>query len=90
VPGQRVVWHVTDAYLSFIDDKAEWTGTDIVFDIARAGGTTTVTFTHVGLTPEVECYERCSPAWSFYIADSLRKLITTGAGQPNENETASA
>jgi hypothetical protein len=90
VPGQRVVWHVTDAYLSFIEDKAEWTGTDIVFDIARDGDATKVTFTHIGLTPEVECYEQCSPAWSFYIADSLRKLIATGAGQPNEREAASA
>jgi hypothetical protein len=90
IPGERVVWHVVDGYLAFVKDKTEWIGTDIVFDIARAGDHTEVTFTHVGLTPDVECYDQCSPAWSFYIADSLRRLITTGAGQPNEREGASA
>jgi hypothetical protein len=84
IPGKRVVWHVVDGYLSFVEDKTEWIGTDIVFNIARAGDRTEVTFNHVGITPDVECYDQCSPAWSFYVADSLRKLITTGAGQPNE------
>ena len=35
VPGKKVVWHVTDAELTFVKDKAEWIGTDIVFEIAR-------------------------------------------------------
>ena len=36
VPGKKVVWHVTDAALSF-DKKDEWIGTDIVFEITRKG-----------------------------------------------------
>ena len=28
VPGRRIAWHVTDSYLDFVEDKAEWTGTD--------------------------------------------------------------
>jgi hypothetical protein len=90
VPGKRVVWHVTDAYLSFVKDTDEWTGTDIVFDIASHGGQTEVRFTHVGLVPEVECYDQCTPAWCFYITGSLRGLITSGQGQPNEREGATA
>jgi hypothetical protein len=31
VPGKKVVWHVTDAELTFVRDKKEWIGTDIVF-----------------------------------------------------------
>src|ERR1700729_1670155 len=37
VPGKRVVWHVTASQIGFVEDKEEWTGTDIVFDIARKG-----------------------------------------------------
>ncbi len=39
-PGKKVVWHITDAELTFVKDKKEWIGTDIVFEIARDGGKT--------------------------------------------------
>lgn len=83
VPGQKVVWHVVDSQINFVADKSEWTGTDIVFEIATQGDKTELRFTHVGLTPAVECYGQCSDAWSFYIKGSLRKLITTGKGEPD-------
>jgi uncharacterized protein YndB with AHSA1/START domain len=89
-PGERVVWHVTDAQLNFVEDKNEWNGTEVVFDIARQGDKTEVRFTHVGLVPAFECYGGCSGAWGFYINDSLRNLITKGKGQPNEKESATA
>ena len=53
------------------------------------GSGTEVRFTHAGLVPQGECFDTCSNAWSFYINTSLRNLITTGAGQPNEKEHAS-
>jgi Activator of Hsp90 ATPase homolog 1-like protein len=87
-PGERVVWLVVDSYLSFIEDHAEWNGSHIAFDIAQAGGDTRLTFTHEGLTPDVACYDNCAPAWEFYIAQSLRKFISTGVGAPNETENA--
>jgi uncharacterized protein YndB with AHSA1/START domain len=90
VPGKKVVWHVTDAELSFVKDKTEWNGTDIVFEITRKGDKTEVRFTHVGLVPAFECYGGCSGAWGFYINDSLRNLITAGKGAPNQKETAVA
>ena len=86
-PGQKVVWHVTDAELNFVKDKTEWNGTEIVFEIAKKDGKTELRFTHVGLVPAFECYGGCSGAWGFYINDSLRNLITSGKGQPNETET---
>ncbi len=82
VPGKRVVWRVTDGYLSFVEQKDEWKGTEVVFDISRKGGKTELRFTHVGLTPEVECIEACTKGWSFYVLESLQPLITTGKGQP--------
>jgi hypothetical protein len=88
VPGRRVAWHVVDGYLNFVEDKTEWTDTDITFDIAPTDSGTEVVFTHVGLAPDAECFDSCSNAWGFYIAGSLRNLITTGQGEPNPLEGA--
>jgi Activator of Hsp90 ATPase homolog 1-like protein len=87
VPGEKVVWHVLDAQINFVKDKDEWDGTDIVFEIARKGGKTELRFTHVGLVPTMECYGKCAGAWGYYINESLRSLVTTGKGDPNEKES---
>ncbi len=86
VPGKKVVWHVVDSSINFVKDKTEWKDTDIVFDITKKGDKTELRFTHVGLVPAFECYGACSDAWGFYIKNSLRSLITTGKGEPNEKE----
>ena len=78
VEGKRVAWHVTEGRLNFVEDKTEWAGTTITFDISRSDGRTHVTFTHVGLEPSVECYDTCSDAWTSLIQGSLRQLIETG------------
>ena len=83
VSGRKVVWHVVDSCIDFVNDKTEWNGTDIIFVITRKGNKTELRFTHAGLVPAVECYGKCVGAWSFYIDDSLRDLITTGTGDPN-------
>jgi len=77
VSGQRVVWHIDDAELTFVDDRDEWIGTEVVFDISQKDGATDVRFSHIGLTPRVECYDACSNAWGSYINGSLRQLIAT-------------
>ena len=83
VSGRKVVWHVVDSCIDFVNDKTEWNGTDIIFVITRKGNKTELRFTHAGLVPAVECYGKCVGAWSFYIGESLRDLITTGTGDPN-------
>lgn len=82
VPGKRVAWLVLDSDISWIKDKREWKGTRIVFDISRKGTGSEVRFTHLGLIPQIECYDVCSDAWGSYIRGSLRSLISTGKGQP--------
>lgn len=82
VPGRRVVWLTTDSELSFVDQKGEWTGTTIVFEICEKNGRTTVEFAH-DLRPSLECFSDCSNAWGFYVRESLRSLITTGKGKPD-------
>ncbi len=86
VPGNKVVWHVTDNYFNFVKDKNEWTDTDLVFEIAKKDGKTEVRFTHLGLVPTYECYAVCTDSWGIYINGSLRNLIAKGKGQPNQSE----
>jgi hypothetical protein len=87
VPGQKMVWLVLDNYFNFIQDQAEWKGTEVTFEISEtAEHKTEVRFAHLGLVPEYECYDVCSNAWSRYINGSLRSLITNGEGQPNKKE----
>jgi hypothetical protein len=83
VPGKKVVYHVLDNYFNFTEDKTEWIGTDLIFEIAEKGDKTEVNFTHLGLVPEYECFDLCSNSWGFYVNSSLRSLITTGKGAPN-------
>jgi hypothetical protein len=87
VPGRRVAWRVLDARLSFATDKAEWRGTDIVFDIVQKGDKTELRFTHIGLVPELECFESCSGGWRLYIDGSLRNFIAASKNEPERTKT---
>jgi len=77
IPGEKIVWLVTDSNLSFTEDTREWTGTQITFDISAEGDETAIRFAHVGLVPEFECFNDCSNGWNFYINGSLRRFIET-------------
>lgn len=80
VPNEKIVWLVTDSNLSSFNDKQEWTGTKIIFEIKEINGKTQVRFIHNGLVPKFECYNDCSGAWTLLIQKSLLSLITTGKG----------
>jgi len=103
VPDKRVVWLVMENYFKpgifdggvhqpnskdkFPNDKSEWTDTKISFEISKKNDKTQIRFTHLGLVPEYECFDVCSNGWTHYIRTSLRKLITTGKGEPNSTGT---
>lgn len=81
IPDQKIVWLVTESELFYVEDRNEWTGTRISFEVTRQGNKTELRFSHLGLTPTVECFDSCSNTWSQLIKQSLHSLITTGKGQ---------
>ncbi|HEV8285575.1 MAG TPA: SRPBCC domain-containing protein [Chitinophagaceae bacterium] len=83
IPNKKVVWLVLDNYFKFTKDESEWTGTKMIFEISKQDNKTQLRFTHLGLVPQYECFEICRDAWSNYMQNSLRSLISTGKGQPN-------
>ena len=80
IPGKKVVWLVTESELSWLEkDKHEWENTKIIFEIVAEGDKTQLRFTHHGLVPEKECYERCADeGWGIVINDWLFNFIANG------------
>ena len=76
IPGKKVAWLVVEGGPAFTEERNEWPGTTIVFEIAEFGDQTELRFTHLGLGPQLECFDACSSAWGHYIGDSLRGFIT--------------
>ena len=82
VPGKKIVWLVLDCNKPWLKNTKEWNGTRMSWDITRKGDQTHLQFIHLGLQPEIECFEVCSNAWSEYLQKSLHQLITAGTGKP--------
>lgn len=76
IPDKRVVWLITESELTFLEKTDEWVGTKVIFEISEKDGKTQLVFTHEGLTPEIECYDSCAPAWSTYLQEKLVPLIS--------------
>lgn len=75
VPNRKIAWQVTDSKLTFLENTSEWNGTQLQFDLSSDGKITTVTFTHDGLVPQMECYGNCSSAWTGYL-EKLEKALS--------------
>ena len=82
IPDKRMVWLVTDAFLAWQEDKTEWNGTRVVWEISEVDGGSRIHLTHIGLLPGVECYDACEKGWNFHVQQSLYKLLTEGKGLP--------
>lgn len=81
IPNEKVVWLITDSNLSSFDNKQEWNGTEVIFEISVVNNKTQLRFTHRGLVPAFQCYGDCSGAWGALVKQSLYSLITTGKGK---------
>lgn len=84
--GRLIRWHVTESHLPWLRDSQEWKGTEIVFEITSIPEGTRLAFTHIGLTPRVECFTQCEKGWDYFIGTSLHQLVTQGVGLPDTSE----
>lgn len=69
IPKKKLVWEVTGCHLHWFGDKKEWLDTRLVFELSEQNRRTIVEFTHVGLTPEKECFEACQKGWDGHLTD---------------------
>jgi len=72
IPGQKLVWLVTESKLDWLRNPDEWTGTQMIFELVPGE----LRFKHEGLTPGKESYERCSQGWDLVIKTHLNNFIT--------------
>jgi hypothetical protein len=86
VPDKKIVWQVTDCYLHWLKDKKEWKGTKLLWEISNENNMTQVSMTHIGLVPQIECYQNCEEGWNFFVTESLFKLLTEHKGMPDRQK----
>ncbi|MHB8652019.1 MAG: SRPBCC family protein [Minisyncoccota bacterium] len=83
IADKKIVWLVTDCNLHWLKDKKEWKDTKIDWEISTGHDVTKISMTHIGLVPEIVCYEGCVKGWDHYVKESLLKLLTEGKGLPD-------
>ncbi|MBI3563037.1 MAG: SRPBCC domain-containing protein [Gammaproteobacteria bacterium] len=60
----------------------EWNGTTLWFGLVQATSKTCkLNFQHIGLTPELECFNDCKLGWDHFLA-SLVSYVEQGKGAP--------
>jgi uncharacterized protein YndB with AHSA1/START domain len=82
-PGREVRWHCVDAHIEAPGLRPDsWVGTTIAFQLNPAGtGGTRLAFEHLGLTPEIDCWDLCRAGWDQFLA-SLQAQVERGQGSP--------
>ena len=83
IPAQKLVWQVLDCNLHWMNNKKEWCGTKILWELSGLKNSSRISMTHVGLNAGIECFEDCTKGWNHYVKTSLFKLIEEGRGEPD-------
>ena len=83
-PDRGVVWEWIAQHFPVegTTQTDEWVGTRVAFDIqAHPDGSSTLVFTHNGLTPHMACYGQCNAGWNHFLG-SLTRYLEQGTGAP--------
>jgi hypothetical protein len=86
IPAQKLVWQVLDCNLHWMNDKKEWKGTKILWQLSTENGSGRISMIHIGLNAGIECFEDCTKGWNHYVKASLFKLIEEGKGEPDHKK----
>ncbi|WP_144281978.1 SRPBCC family protein [Chryseobacterium echinoideorum] len=83
VHNSNVVWYVEKSLIAVpgLKKQTEWIDTTIVWEITEKGNSTELHLTHIGLNPNVECYDICTNGWQQFT-NSLKEFVETGKGNP--------
>jgi uncharacterized protein YndB with AHSA1/START domain len=78
----EVYWLCTESQIVMESGCSdEWVGTQLHFRLTREGKNTRLDFEHIGLVPELKCYEACNDGWQYFLA-SLQQFVKMGRGTP--------
>lgn len=87
VTPQKIVWECVDArhvHEGYNGIETEWIGTRVEWIIEPISeGQSILKFQHDGLTPDLNCYEICTPAWERFVTQSLKAYVESGVGMPH-------
>ncbi len=79
IPDKKIIWDVIDADQTWHEDRDEWNGTKMIWEISPEMNGSTVTMTHQGLLPNLECYEKCTKGWDYLLnQEGLYKILILG------------
>ncbi|WP_444903585.1 SRPBCC family protein [Microbulbifer sp. CnH-101-E] len=66
-----------------VDDPEEWKGSTLRFEFSEENTGTLIKFTHIGLSPEMKCWDMCKSGWDYYLFGSLKDFLSGNGGRPN-------
>lgn len=83
IPDTKMIWYVEDSLIALpeLKNQTEWIGTTIIWEIKQTEENSQIKITHLGLNPEIECYDICSNGWIQFLG-SLKLFLETGTGTP--------
>ena len=83
IPDQKVVWNCTKAYIDYsaLENKSEWVGTQMIWQLSEKDQATILTFLHKGLNQDLQCYKVCEDGWNTFL-ESMESYLATGKGKP--------
>ncbi len=80
-------WACTDAnmIMDSVKDAGEWIGTRLIWSVLPTQSGSAVTLVHLGLSPQIACFEICRRGWQHFFETSLCNHLN---GQPAQPETS--
>jgi hypothetical protein len=82
IPENKIAWQVIDSHQGWVKNQNEWTDTKILWEVSTQKDGTRIDMTHVGLVPNIECFDKCTLGWDYLLNKSLFRFLTENKGLP--------